>query len=553
MLTNNHVINQAQKISIQLNDGREFDAKLIGSDDQSDIALLQIQNPNKLTQIAIADSDKLRVGDFAVAVGNPFGLGQTATSGIVSALGRSGLNLEGLENFIQTDASINRGNSGGALLNLNGELIGINTAILAPGGGSVGIGFAIPSNMARTLAQQLIDFGEIKRGLLGIKGTEMSADIAKAFNLDVQRGAFVSEVLPGSGSAKAGVKAGDIITSLNGKPLNSFAELRSRIATTEPGTKVKLGLLRNGKPLEVEVTLDTSTSSSASAEMITPALEGATLSDGQLKDGGKGIKIDEVVKGSPAAQAGLQKDDVIIGVNRDRVNSIAEMRKVLAAKPAIIALQIVRGTFTCSCVKSSLTGHQPHVRCPVNSWYAAAVPFFNDASIMFVKLLRSVAIGLIVGAILLVAMPSLRSLNPLSTPQFDSTDETPASYNLAVRRAAPAVVNVYNRGLNTNSHNQLEIRTLGSGVIMDQRGYIITNKHVINDADQIIVALQDGRVFEALLVGSDSLTDLAVLKINATGGLPTIPINARRVPHIGDVVLAIGNPQPRADHYQGDY
>ncbi|MCV8606492.1 serine endoprotease DegQ [Escherichia coli] len=342
VLTNNHVINQAQKISIQLNDGREFDAKLIGSDDQSDIALLQIQNPSKLTQIAIADSDKLRVGDFAVAVGNPFGLGQTATSGIVSALGRSGLNLEGLENFIQTDASINRGNSGGALLNLNGELIGINTAILAPGGGSVGIGFAIPSNMARTLAQQLIDFGEIKRGLLGIKGTEMSADIAKAFNLDVQRGAFVSEVLPGSGSAKAGIKAGDIITSLNGKPLNSFAELRSRIATTEPGTKVKLGLLRNGKPLEVEVTLDTSTSSS-SAEMITPALEGATLSDGQLKDGGKGIKIDEVVKGSPAAQAGLQKDDVIIGVNRDRVNSIAEMRKVLAAKPAIIALQIVRG------------------------------------------------------------------------------------------------------------------------------------------------------------------------------------------------------------------
>lgn len=343
VLTNNHVINQAQKISIQLNDGREFDAKLIGGDDQSDIALLQIQNPGKLTQIAIADSDKLRVGDFAVAVGNPFGLGQTATSGIISALGRSGLNLEGLENFIQTDASINRGNSGGALLNLNGELIGINTAILAPGGGSVGIGFAIPSNMARTLAQQLIDFGEIKRGLLGIKGTEMSADIAKAFNLDVQRGAFVSEVLPGSGSAKAGIKAGDIITSLNGKPLNSFAELRSRIATTEPGTKVKLGLLRNGKPLEVEVTLDTSTSSSASAEMITPALEGATLSDGQLKDGGKGIKIDEVVKGSPAAQAGLQKDDIIIGVNHDRVNSIAEMRKVLAAKPAIIALQIIRG------------------------------------------------------------------------------------------------------------------------------------------------------------------------------------------------------------------
>lgn len=346
VLTNNHVISHADKISVQMNDGREFDAKLIGGDDQSDIALLQLQNPTGLTQIAIADSDKLRVGDFAVAVGNPFGLGQTATSGIISALGRSGLNLEGLENFIQTDASINRGNSGGALLNLNGELIGINTAILAPGGGSVGIGFAIPSNMARTLAQQLIEFGEVKRGLLGIKGTEMSADIAKAFNLNVQRGAFVSEVLPNSGSAKAGVKSGDVIVSLNDKPLSSFAELRSRIATTEPGATVKLGILRDGKPMDLQVTLDKSTSSSASAEMIAPALQGATLSDGQLKDGTKGITLDSVEKSSPAAQAGLHENDVIIGVNRVRVQSIAEMRKVLEGKPTVIALQIVRGNDT---------------------------------------------------------------------------------------------------------------------------------------------------------------------------------------------------------------
>ena len=343
VLTNNHVINQAQKISVQLNDGREFDAKLIGGDDQSDIALLQLQNATNLTQIKVADSDALRVGDFAVAVGNPFGLGQTATSGIISALGRSGLNLEGLENFIQTDASINRGNSGGALLNLNGELIGINTAILAPGGGSVGIGFAIPSNMAQTLATQLIQSGEIKRGLLGIKGTEMSADLAKAFNLNVQRGAFVSEVLPNSGSAKAGIKSGDVIVSLNGKALNSFAELRSRIATTAPGTKVKLGLLREGKPLDVEVTLDKSTSSSASADMIIPALQGATLSDGQLKDGTKGVTIENVEKGSAAAQAGLHKDDVIIGVNSDRVSTIAEMRKLMESKPSVIALHIVRG------------------------------------------------------------------------------------------------------------------------------------------------------------------------------------------------------------------
>lgn len=343
VLTNNHVISHAEKISVQLNDGREFDAKLIGGDDQSDIALIQLQNATGLTQIAVADSDKLRVGDFAVAVGNPFGLGQTATSGIVSALGRSGLNLEGLENFIQTDASINRGNSGGALLNLNGELIGINTAILAPSGGSVGIGFAIPSNMAQTLAKQLMQFGEIKRGLLGIKGMEMSADIAKAFNLSTQRGAFVSEVLPQSGSAKAGIKAGDVITTLNGKTLNSFAELRAKIATTEPGTVVKLGLLRDGKPLEVSVTLDKSTASSANAELIIPALQGASLSDGQLKDGAKGVKLDSVEKGTPAAQIGLHKDDVIIGINRDRIHTIAEMRKILESKPAVIALHVVRG------------------------------------------------------------------------------------------------------------------------------------------------------------------------------------------------------------------
>lgn len=197
--------------------------------------------------------------------------------------------------------------------------------------------------MAQTLATQLIQSGEIKRGLLGIKGTEMSADLAKAFNLNVQRGAFVSEVLPNSGSAKAGIKSGDVIVSLNGKTLSSFAELRSRIATTAPGTKVKLGLLRDGKPLDVEVTLDKSTSSSASADMIIPALQGATLSDGQLKDGTKGVTIENVEKGSAAAQAGLHKDDVIIGVNSDRVSTIAEMRKLMESKPSVIALHIVRG------------------------------------------------------------------------------------------------------------------------------------------------------------------------------------------------------------------
>ncbi|MCS3433204.1 Do family serine endopeptidase [Klebsiella sp. BIGb0407] len=343
ILTNNHVIDGADKIKIKLNDDREFDAKAIGSDKQSDIALLQLQDAKDLKEIKVADSDALRVGDFTVAVGNPFGLGQTATSGIVSALGRSGLNLEGLENFIQTDAAINQGNSGGALVNLNGELIGINTAILAPGGGNVGIGFAIPSNMAQTLVKQLIQYGEAKRGLLGIKGTELNADIAKAFKLNTQRGAFISEVIPDSGSAKAGVKAGDVITSLNGKTIQSFAELRSKIATTEPGTVVKLGLLRDGKPLNVDVTLDKSPESTISLESVLPALQGASFGDGQSKDGTKGVLLENVEKGSPAALIGLQKDDVIVAINREPVQNLVEMRKIIDTKPAIIALHIIRG------------------------------------------------------------------------------------------------------------------------------------------------------------------------------------------------------------------
>ncbi|POS81985.1 hypothetical protein EPUL_005809, partial [Erysiphe pulchra] len=196
VITNNHVINGADKIKIQLNDGRQFDAKLVGHDEQTDLALLQLPVRKNLTEVKMADSDTLKVGDFAVAVGNPFGLDQTVTSGIVSALGRSGLHLEGLENFIQTDASINRGHSG---------------LFLHLGGGNIGIGFAIPSNIVNNLSQQLIEFGEVKRGQLGIKGTELTADIAKAFHIEAQRGAFVSEVLVGSAAAKAQIKAGDII------------------------------------------------------------------------------------------------------------------------------------------------------------------------------------------------------------------------------------------------------------------------------------------------------------------------------------------------------
>lgn len=345
ILTNNHVIDGADKIQIQLNDGREIDVKLIGKDAQTDIALLKISNAKdikNLTAVSIADSDKLRVGDFAVAVGNPFGLGQTATSGIISALGRSGLNLEGLENFIQTDASINRGNSGGALVNLNGELIGINTAILAPGGGNIGIGFAIPSNMAKNLSEQLIKHGEVKRGILGIKGTEMNSDIAKAFNIDAQRGAFVSEVLPKSSAAKAGIKSGDVLVSVDGKRINSFAELRAKIGTSQIGKEITIGLIRSGKPLDVKVVLENDEGEATKAEKLSESLLGATLSNATISNT-KGVQIDSVAPKSPAAAVGLVKGDLIFGVNDVRVENIEQFRKVIEGKPPVLAMKVLRG------------------------------------------------------------------------------------------------------------------------------------------------------------------------------------------------------------------
>ncbi|MGP1929488.1 MAG: Do family serine endopeptidase [Arsenophonus sp. ER-BJ3-MAG3] len=348
ILTNNHVIDNADNIQIQLNDGREISVKLIGRDQQTDIALLQIKDSSiddlkklKLTAIKISDSDKLRVGDFAVAVGNPFGLGQTATSGIISALGRSGLNVEGLENFIQTDASINRGNSGGALVNLNGELIGINTAILTPGGGNIGIGFAIPSNMAKSLSDQIIKYGEVKRVLLGIKGTEMTSDIAKALNIDAQKGAFVSEVIPNSIAAKAGIQPGDVLVSINNKYINSFAELRAKIGTSEIGKKISIGLLRKGKQKEVNVILEDINSNSTKAEILTTSLMGATLSNSIIK-GTKGVKVDSVSSNSPAAILGLAKGDLIVSANEQRIESINQLRKIIETKPTALALNILR-------------------------------------------------------------------------------------------------------------------------------------------------------------------------------------------------------------------
>ncbi|WP_042860743.1 serine endoprotease DegP [Dickeya sp. NCPPB 3274] len=342
VVTNNHVVENADKIQVRLSDGRKFDAKVIGKDPRSDVALIQLKDFRNLTEIKMADSDQLRVGDYAVAIGNPYGLGETATSGIVSALGRSGLNIENYEDFIQTDAAINRGNSGGALVNLNGELIGLNTAILAPGGGNIGIGFAIPSNIVKNLVSQIVEYGEVKRGELGILGTELNSDIAKAMKVDAQRGAFVSQVQPDSAAARAGIKAGDVIVSMNGKPISSFSALRAQIGSLPVGSKLTLGLIREGKPVTVEVTLQQSTQSQVASGNLNSAIEGAELSNTQI-NGQKGIKVDKVKPDSAAAKIGLKPDDVILGVNQQPVENIGELRKIIDSKPPVLALSIRRG------------------------------------------------------------------------------------------------------------------------------------------------------------------------------------------------------------------
>lgn len=342
IITNYHVIQDADEIKVTLKDTREFTAKKIGEDQQSDIALLQIK-ADDLSQLKFADSDKLRVGDFAVAIGNPFGLGQTVTSGIVSALGRSGLNIENLENFIQTDAAINSGNSGGALINLKGELIGINTAILGPNGGNIGIGFAIPSNMIQDLVAQIIKFGEVRRGVLGVMGGELTTDLAKAFGYNKQNGAFVSQVMPGSAADKAGIKAGDIIVSLNGNQVRSFGELRAKVATMGAGKQIELGLIRDGKDMKVPVTLTQADDSNVTPKTLHPALEGAKLENTKPNEKPAGVEVTDVANRSAAAAIGLRKGDVIVGINRVQINNLNDLTKAMKNKNGVLALNIIRG------------------------------------------------------------------------------------------------------------------------------------------------------------------------------------------------------------------
>jgi serine protease Do/serine protease DegQ len=340
IITNNHVVENASEITVTLLDDRSFSAKVIGADEGADVAVLQAREPN-LVALPLGDSARLEVGDFVVAIGNPFGLQHTVTAGIVSALGRSGINPEGYEDFIQTDASINPGNSGGALVNLRGELVGINSAILSGSGGNIGIGFAIPVNMVKGVMDQLIKYGQVKRGILGVNIYNVTPDIAKEFGLADAAGALVAGVAQGSSAERAGVKTGDIITSINGTPMKSAAELRNAIGMLRVGDKVDIGLLRDGRPLKVTALVaDRTDAQSANAADINPGLEGAELADAPQ---GAGVLVRSVEDGSPAAQAGVRANDLIVGVGRTPVSNTKAFRA--AANGAnVLVLNVRRGS-----------------------------------------------------------------------------------------------------------------------------------------------------------------------------------------------------------------
>jgi Do/DeqQ family serine protease len=340
IVTNHHVVENASEITITLLDNRTFSAKVIGSDEGADIAVLQAKQPN-LIAMTLGDSTRLEVGDYVVAIGNPFGLKHTVTAGIVSALGRTGINPDGYEDFIQTDASINPGNSGGALVNLHGELVGINSAILSRSGGNIGIGFAIPVNMVKGVMDQLIKYGQVKRGILGVNIYNVTPDIAKEFGLTESSGALVAGVAQGSAADHAGVKTGDIITSINGTAMKDAGELRNTIGMLRVGDKVEIGLLRDGKQRSVTALIaERSDLETANAVDINRGLDGAELGD--APDAG-GVLVKAIQEGSPAAQNGLRANDVIVGVGRTPVTNTKAFKE--AAKNAnVLVLNVRRGS-----------------------------------------------------------------------------------------------------------------------------------------------------------------------------------------------------------------
>ena len=347
IITNNHVIANADKVMVNLRDGRNFKAELVGSDPDSDVAVIRIK-ATKLTALRLADSNKLRVGDFVVAIGNPFGLGQTVTSGIVSALARSGLGITGYDDLIQTDASINPGNSGGALVNLRGELVGINTAIYSQSGGNIGIGFAIPVNMAHQIMQQLVSHGQVKRGYLGAQFQDMNAELAEAFGLRADQGAVVVDVTDGSPAALAGLVPGDVITEVNGRAIANAAELRNQIGLIRSGQKVEVGLLREGQAARATLLIvDRDEGVSASGQFRNERFADTTIGEipqdspafGRLQ----GVMAYKVERRSRAWLAGLRAGDIMVSVNRQRTPSLPAFLAVVNQAQGALLLSVQRG------------------------------------------------------------------------------------------------------------------------------------------------------------------------------------------------------------------
>ncbi len=359
ILTNNHVIDKATDIKVFLSDKRQFTGKVVGADPKTDIAVVKIDT-GRLPTVPLGDSSKIRVGDYALAIGNPFGVGETATMGIISATGRNGLDIEDYEDFIQTDAAINPGNSGGALLNARGELIGINTAILSgSSGGNQGIGFAIPINMAKHVMDEILRHGKVVRGYIGVGIQEVTPDLAKAFNVPAEKGALVGNVDPNSPGAKAGLQRGDVISELNGEPINGPNDLRLKVGTMAPGTTVGLKVVRNGETRDVTLTLGEAPAgkgagATESAEENSPMrgvqvedLSGSIRRELGLGADVKGVVVTDVPDGSPAQEASLQRGDVIQQVNRQTVNSVSDYQRLIAqaGKQAVVLL-INRGGAT---------------------------------------------------------------------------------------------------------------------------------------------------------------------------------------------------------------
>jgi serine protease DegQ len=351
VLTNHHVIEGADQVSVTLSDGRTLKAQFVGSDPDTDVALIRIK-ADKLTAIALADSSQLRVGDFVVAVGNPFGIGQTVTSGIVSAVGRTGLQGLGFQNFIQTDASINPGNSGGALVNLRGELVGINTASFNPRGsmaGNIGLGFAIPSNLAGDVMRQLASTGEVHRGSLGIDTQDVDARLASVLHLDQPTGAVVTRVYPGSAGEAAGLQPGDVVLAAGGQAIGDRQALHNFEGLQGVGKRVTLDIRRNGKPMQVTASLHEQPRDVAGAQL-DPRLAGAVFTElpERLRQAGiDGVLVERVARGSRAAGNGLQDGDVIVAANSGRFEDLSGFRLGFSDRrggvPQQLVLRIVRG------------------------------------------------------------------------------------------------------------------------------------------------------------------------------------------------------------------